>query len=67
MKIKLMLATVAVVLVGLAGTVEAGPSNPYSCTPGAPCRTQADCGVNQFTGQYLGICGTGPRVCLCYA
>lgn len=64
---KLMLALVAVVLVGLAGRVDAaGPSNPNSCTPAAPCRTQADCGVHPVTGQYLGICGSGPRVCLCY-
>lgn len=67
MKIKLMLAAVAVALVSLAGTVEAGPSDPYSCTPGAPCSSQRQCGVNPNTGQYLGICGTGPRVCLCYS
>ena len=65
MKLKLTLATMAVVLVGLAGTVEAGWPAPYptTCRPGALCSRQSDCGVNQ--GQYLGICGS-THVCLCY-
>jgi hypothetical protein len=33
MKIKLMLAAAAVVLVGLAGAVEAGPSNDFGPNP----------------------------------
>ena len=67
MKTKLMLALVALVLVGLVGTANAaGSSNPNTCTPAARCRTQADCGVNPVTGQYLGLCGTNIKICVCY-
>lgn len=67
MKIKLMLATVAVVLVGLVGTAEAVPmpTGPGSCTPMSYCKYQWHCGYDSRTQQYLGLC-TSMSSCLCY-
>ena len=67
MKARLILSLLAVTLVGLTATVDAGPTPSGYCVPQAPCRTHADCGVNPVTGQYLGLCTPSPyNKCLCY-
>lgn len=67
MKSRWIFSVLALALVGLTTTVDAGPTlGPY-CRPEARCHTQADCGVNPTTGQYLGICAPSPyNKCLCY-
>jgi hypothetical protein len=69
MNARRILIVLAVALVGLTATVDAGPmpTSAYTCTPKARCYRQSDCGVHPATGQYLGICGASPyNICLCY-
>jgi hypothetical protein len=68
MKTRLILSALALTLVGLTATVDAGPTpSSGACVPQARCRTDADCGVNPATGQYLGLCAPSPyKICLCY-